>query len=435
MASRSLIHTLAVRTYSVLLELISLFFLPIGAVHPRVRRWGLPARRRPVSLPGGAPAGGTVWIHAASMGECKLLCRFVRLLDLASPGTTFVATTVTRTGLAYLEKHKPPSVTLLGLLPLDTIGRMRSLVRQCGVSRLWLLETELWPAMLWVCSRERIPVGVANARLEEGPYRRYRRLGVLFGPLMASLKPVLAQDETYAARYRSLGVRPEAVEVTGNLKAHVTIAPPTAAQRTALREMLGISAEEIVLTVGCAHPGEGAVVQQALRLLQDGGRRPRCVLVPRHREAVSDLLSELDDQARPFRVLEPSSEPWLTAVIDRYGVLDDLYALADIAVVGGTFVPVGGHNMWDAAQWGIPVIFGPHHQEQQQSCERLAAAGVGFEVDGARGLADAVTRLTGADRAPFIQACARLSEELVGGERTLLDILPGADGKGVRSGL
>jgi 3-deoxy-D-manno-octulosonic-acid transferase len=344
--------------------------------------------------------GPTVWIHAASLGECKLLCRFVRLLELRHPGAAYVATTVTRTGLGYLRLHAPENVTVLGLLPLDTVGRMRRMLRRFRVERLWLLETELWPSMLWACLHEGVPVGIANARMESGPRDRYRSLAVLFAPLLGSLDVVLAQDQCYADRYCSLGVDARRVRVVGNLKSHVTIALTPARQRDILRAALGIGPGETVLTVGCAHPGEGRVVRGALSCLRADGRGVRCLVVPRHREAVPVLCRELGD-ALVLQKSESVDTSWTVALVDQYGVLDDMYSLADVALVGGTFVDVGGHNVWDAAQFGIPVLFGPHHHAQARSCETLLAARVGFVAADGGGVAAHVSRLTGVGREAF----------------------------------
>lgn len=419
---KCVVAAILVHTYSATLSCAAAVLLPLSRVVPALRRWDLPARAR-VGRPQ-SPSGHTVWLHAASLGECKLLCRFVDLLERKHPGGTYVATVVTATGLAYLTEHAPPQLSVAGLFPLDTIGRMRAMVRQFGVRRVWIMETELWPSMIWACRAEDVPVGVVNGRIESGPWRTYRRFGQLFGPLVASLDVVLAQDERYAQRYRSLGLPAEKVHVVGNLKSRIAIARAPADKRRERRAALGIAPDETVLTAGCVHPGEGAVVRELVERLAADGLRCRAVVVPRHREAAASILAELGDGALRLEDTRTERTGWTTCLVDKYGILEDMYSIADIAVVGGTFVEVGGHNMWDAAQFGIPVLFGPVYHEQQQSCERLMRAGVGFMVDGAAGGVPVVRRLLNGDSRRFAEARDSLAAELSQAYGGLVELLP-----------
>ncbi len=416
------VAAILVHIYSATLSLAAALLLPLSRVAPALRRWELPSRTR-VGRPV-APCGATVWLHAASLGECKLLCRFAGLLERKHPGGAYVATAVTSTGLAYLSEHAPPSVNVIGLLPLDTIGRMRSVVRRFSVRRVWIMETELWPSMIWACHAEDVPVGVVNGRIESGPLRTYRRLGMLFVPLVASLDIVLAQDERYAQRYRCLGLPAERAHVVGNLKSRITIAPAPAGKRRERRAALGIAPDETVLTAGCVHPGEGAVVRELVAHLANGGLRCRAVVVPRHRDAAASIHAELGEDALLLEDTQTGHTDWSLCLIDRYGILEDMYGIADVALVGGTFVPVGGHNVWDAAQFGIPVIFGPSFHAQQRSCERLIRAGVGFTADDAREGASIVRRLLNGDRRRFAAARDSLAAELSEAHSGLVDLLP-----------
>jgi 3-deoxy-D-manno-octulosonic-acid transferase len=373
------------------------------------QRLSLPVLRRD-----GSGEARTVWLHAASLGECKLLCRFVGLLHEKHPDDRYVATATTRTGLEYLREHCPPVVLGVGYLPLDTVGMMKRMLVRCGVERVWLMETELWPSMLWACMRAGVPVGMANARLEERSARRMRALRPFLGPLFSSLDIVLAQDETYAERFRNLGVAQDRVRVAGNLKSRVLVENLDPDARLQMRQRMSLPNDAVVIAAGCVHPGEGSVIREALDLLGRDGMTCRCIVIPRHREAAQAVADELGNGV--LRLADTKADgDWTVCVVERYGVLEDMYGVADVAFVGGTFVRVGGHNVWEAARQGIPVLFGPFHHTQQQSCDRLREAMVGFMVSDARSMADTVSHLLGKGRAAFADArdelAARLSRE------------------------
>jgi 3-deoxy-D-manno-octulosonic-acid transferase len=413
----------AAYTCGFLVETLALCLLPLASIWHNVRRLELAERRRALTATADPAGRRCVWVHAASLGEAGLLCRFLSVLRERHPEDWYVVTCVTRNGLEYLRRHELPQVLGLGLMPLDSVGRMRELVHRFGVRRLWIMETELWPGMLWACLRSGVAVGIANARMEEKSRRGYQRFAWLMRPLFASLDLVLAQDERYATRFVAMGVARQRVRVMGNLKARVVIEPTPADLRRALRRRLGIGERELVLTAGCLHPGEGSVVRDALAHLRLRGCVLRCVVVPRHRERAAALAAELGEGT--LRLTGTSTDaPWEVCLIDKYGILDDMYSLADAAVVGGTFVPVGGHNPWDAARYGIPVFFGPLHHTQQQSCDRLRQAGAGFAVEGADDMARALSAVLDGGRAAFDTARNRLAAALAVEAHGLTDLLP-----------
>jgi len=416
--------SLAIRLYSALLGTAAVAMLPLSALLRSVRRWELRQRFGFAADRRSPDTGRVVWCHAASLGECKLMCRFVALASRRHPSDRYVLTAVTRTGVGYLRTHRPERTVAVGFLPVDTMWRMRALLRRFSVERVWIMETELWPCMLWMCRAQGVPVGVVNGRIEERPFGRYERFGVVMRPLLGSLDIVLAQDERYAARYRALGVRPDRLHIIGNLKANVSVDVVGAEQRRALRSGLGIGETETVITAGCLHPGEGSVVAEAMGTLAEMGTTCRWIVVPRHREAVAALQQELGESAVRLDDACMEVDGWKVAIVDRYGVLDDMYAMADAALVGGTFVDVGGHSLWDAARYGIPVAFGPRHYAQQASCDQLRRYGVGFEVASAAELAGRLHAVLGPEAEEFRRACEALSRRMNGEGDSFLDLLP-----------
>ncbi len=375
--------------YSILLEIAGILGESLLHFSPLAEAWNIRERRCVCPFRHGPVKSETVWLHAASMGESKLLVRFLSVLRTKHPGTTYLLTATTRTGVAYLRRVSGEDIAGIGFLPLDTFRLMRAMTSAFRVSRVWLLETELWPCMLWTCRRQGIPVGLVNARIEQDSLRRYQRFAWLVGPLFLHPDVILAQNRTYADRFSDLGIPPVRIRITGNLKSLVLVRPLSVEQRARHREVMGLSPPDRCITAGCIHPGEGRLIAEAIALLARWSYPVKCIVVPRHLKDASGLARELGNGV--IRLADAATGAgWSICQVERMGVLESLYEIADAAIIGGTFDETGGHNMWDAAQFGIPVIFGPAYYTQQESGDALYAAGVGFPVADAQGIARAI---------------------------------------------
>jgi 3-deoxy-D-manno-octulosonic-acid transferase len=398
--------------YSTVFECVRRLVLPFLAGVGRRKGWDLDRRQKmPSAVPGRGSGHTTAWVHAASLGEAKLLQQFLGMLEARNPDDRYVVTATTRSGVEYLERMKRPSIVAAGFLPLDTLPLMRALVKRFNVSRLWLLETELWPGMLWACFTAGIPVGMANARVEEKSFINYRRIGPLVRALMRKLDVVMAQNEIYAQRFLVLGVRLENLHIVGNMKGYIRIQRPAASERLQLRRRMNLSSADIVITAGCVHKGEGVVLHACLEGLKKRGRTCKCIAVPRYLEESTAIAQELGEGVVQLSECAVSSA-WECCVVAKLGVLEPMYKIADAAVVGGTFVNIGGHNVWEPARFGIPVFFGPSHHEQSASCEKLQAAGVGFNVSDAVELAAGLERTLWTDPGKFAGAEALFSDHI-----------------------
>jgi len=407
--------------YSFFLEAIRRCVLPFLGPVGRRKGWNLVERQRLPRVVRGHRSRAVVWVHAASLGEAKLLQRFLAMLEARNPDDCYVLTATTQSGVDYLERLKDPSVIAVGFLPLDTLPLMRSLLSAFGISRVWLLETELWPSMLHACFTAGIPVGIANARMEERSFTNYKRFSGVVRPFMRRLDVVLVQNDTYAGRFLKLGVRPESLHIVGNIKGYIRVGRPSGGERAALRRPLHLLDRDIVITAGCVHKGEGAVLRTCLDELTKRGRACKCVVVPRHLDESDAIARELGPAVR--RLHDPESgDIFEICLIEKLGILDAMYRLADAAIVGGTFEDIGGHNVWEAAQFGIPVFFGPHYYSQHSGCEKLLAAGVGFKAGDGKDLAAFAERVLWANPGKF-SAAVRLFAEQVNQQQRFVEPL------------
>jgi len=364
------------------------------------------------------PAGrGGIWIHGASVGEARIATGLARELRAARASLQLVGSARTLTGRAELARGAAVDAAILA--PLDFTSYVQRALDTLRPAVLTLVETELWPNLLHGCARAGIPVVVINGRLSERLMTRYRRLRGLYGPLLARLARVGAQSEQDASRFVELGLAPSAVVVTGNVK--YDLAPATAAGQHVARGLC-VDPGRPVLVAGSTREGEEALILDACAEVRRVHPDLLLILAPRHparMEPVARLL-----QARGLRVAR-CSQPGATAdghdvvLVDVLGLLASLYELAWVAFVGGTLVPIGGHNLLEPALAGRPVVFGPHTAAVAAPAAALVEAGAGLRVTGAAGLARAVAELI--ENAPRRLAMGRAAAGVVAAHRGALE--------------
>jgi len=326
------------------------------------------------------------WVHAASLGEAVAVQPFVRELARLRPGARLQLTTTTRSGRERLRAAGHDAV----LAPLDTPQAVRRFHRDVHPERLFLIETELWPHWLLEARRQRLPVAVVSARLSERSVLRYRRLGGELRSLVAGLAAVLCQGDEDQQRWRALGALPERTCVVGNLKSDGL--PEPVPDRALARRALGVEPRRPLLVLGNVRPGEPRLLVQAWRSLAPSLRSAwQVVAVPRHPRALSQLQSEAIGAGLTSLERGSPSDTWRWD--ERLGVLTQWYQAADVAFVGGSLAPYGGHNPMEAAACGAAVIMGEHDGSQRGSVRALERAGALWRVEDDRELARALEAL------------------------------------------
>jgi len=356
------------------------------SAHPSVEWAERTARVLPRVAPGGA------WIHGASVGEARIVRSLARELRRRRPPLPIAASCVTRTGRAQLPGA--PEVDAAFFVPLDLPGFPGRVLDALAPSVLVLVETELWPNLLHEAARRRVPAVLVNGRLAPEKMARYRRFTALYRPMLASFARIGAQSEEESARFVSLGASKDAVVVTGNVK--YDAAPPSVSAES-LRERFGIAAQRPVVVAGSTGAGEDALVLQAFRRARARVPELFLVLAPRHPERFESAAAEIAQAglelartSAPNRSVPPSHGVLL---VDTLGELAGLYRLASAAFVGGSLVPVGGHNLIEPAAAGAPVLFGPHTEHVAETAALLLSTGGARRVANASELAQAFGEL------------------------------------------
>jgi 3-deoxy-D-manno-octulosonic-acid transferase len=382
------------RLYSVVLALLALGYLPVflvrkvwGAGYPLALRERLGFLR----VPPPPSSGERFWVHAVSVGEVMAAVPLVQALRTRWPAADVVVSTVTATG-ERVARTRLPGATAIVTFPLDLRGPAGRAVRRIGARCFVSLETELWPNLLRVLRRAGVPAVLANGRISDRSYRRYRLVRGLFRRVLADVALFGMQSEEDARRIISLGALPERVVVTGNLKME---APGGDAGAERLWRRLLHLGEAPVLVAGSTHRGEEPLVLDAFLGVRRGLRELRLVLAPRHPERLDE--AETLTRERGLRVVRrsrvASGQTAEVILLDTVGELASLYGVADVIFVGGSLVPAGGHNVIEPALHGKPVIFGPYMTNFREAARLLLEAGGGVQVRDVGELTATVERL------------------------------------------
>lgn len=350
------------------------------------RRWG---ERFGLFPP--LPAGGCLWLHAVSVGETRAALPLIRALQARYPELPLLVTTTTPTGSRQVRQALGNTVFHV-YTPYDLPGVIRRFLNRTRPRLAVIMETELWPNLLRGCRSAGVPVIVANARLSERSARRYGKLPGLTASLLSDTTLIAAQTEAEADRFRALGA--PRVLVMGNLKYDLTLPPGLPEQGRELRRRLG--EQRPVLIAASTHTGEDEQVLDALARLRRDDPGLLLILVPRHPERFNDVAELCRRRGlavvrrREGQICTPVTAVFLG---DTMGELLLFYAAADIAFVGGSLAPTGGHNVLEPALLGLPVLFGPHMFNFLEASQRLQEAGAAWPVADAAELAAAAGRL------------------------------------------
>ena len=338
-----------------------------------------------------APAGiaqvPVIWVHAVSVGEVRASVPLVRALQAEFPGGEFVLTCMTAAGREALDQVYGDSVRK-AWLPYDYPFAVRGFLDATRPALGVLIETEVWINLLAACRARSIPVVLSSARMSARSCRGYARLAPLTRPAFEGLAAVCAQSEVDATRIASLGAH--RVTVAGNLKFDVL---PDAAQAAAGATFKVTLAGRPVLLLSSTRDGEERMLLEALAPRLPA--RTLVVVVPRHPQRFDEVVALVAEcglkAARRSR--GEAVQDIQVLVGDTMGEMPFYYALADVAVIGGSLLPLGGQNLIEACAQAVPVVIGPHTFNFSQATRAAVAAGAAIQVEDANGAADVASRL------------------------------------------
>ena len=338
-----------------------------------------------------------LWVHAVSVGETRAAVPLLKVLKEHYPEHLLVLSHVTETGRNIAQGIQ--EVDLCLFFPYDISWVVKRVLRQLRPSLIAIVETEIWPNLVHRAEAAGVPVVLVNGRISDRSFPRYRLLRHWLRPVLDCFSSFCMQSEQDAVRIRALGASAERVQVTGNLKFDMNIDSSTVTDSQQLRHALRLPTAGSVLVAGSTHEGEERLIAEVFGRLRHAGFELSLVMAPRHPErctAVAEVLSSCGLEVRLASGISTQSPPLTTGevlLVDSVGQLLKYYGAADLIVVGGSFVPVGGHNILEAALVGKPVLFGPYMANFKDIARKVLEGGAGVQVTQGEELFRALCRL------------------------------------------
>lgn len=333
-----------------------------------------------------------VWVHAASLGEVKGIAPLLASLQDMMP---LVGSTTSATGLAEIQKHLPDA----GILPFDARSVLDAHIAALKPKLLVINETELWPNLLFSAFAAQIPVMLVNARISDKSFPRYKRIFWLTRRMLQPMRKILAQTEEDRRRLIALGANQEKIQVTGSTKYDTASLVLSEEQRAQEVERYGLNPSAPCILAGSVREGEYEQVVQAYLRVREKLPSMQMIIAPRHPEYFQAVADYLGAASIPFilrseqRQNSDSKQIAPVLLLDTVGELSQFYPLANVAFVGGTLVPIGGHNPLEAASAGVPILIGPHTQNVRELVTELCAEGAAVVVDDSESLSEAILQI------------------------------------------
>ena len=336
------------------------------------------------------PDGPLVWIHGASVGESLSALPIIDRLQSRFSGVSVLVTTGTLTSARLLSQLLPEGA-FHQFVPLDTPRAVKRFLNHWRPDVALFMESELWPNLILRTAERGIPMALLNARMSQGSFNRWLKARGPAKVMLGAFDLCLAQDTDIVGRLESLGARN--VSIIGNLK---YAAPPLSFDDHALEMLQDMMRGRRIWLASCTHDGEERIAGHVHATLKESYPEAMTLLVPRHPARGPEIANLLADMGHKVALrsrgetVTPKTDIY---VADTLGELGLFYRAADIAFIGATLVPKGGHNPLEAARLNCAILYGPHTDNNITIYRELAAAGAAIQVVGRDQLAREVASL------------------------------------------
>ncbi|MFW5905941.1 MAG: 3-deoxy-D-manno-octulosonic acid transferase [Desulfobia sp.] len=334
------------------------------------------------------PAGKTprIWLHALSVGEVASVITLVRKIRREIPEAIILFSCTTSSGEDYARASLKDDADFVFAFPFDIFWLVERYIRSISPHLFILVETDFWPNYLSRLKKHNVPTLLVNSRISARSHRSYQYLRPVFLPMFMTFDCLAVQRRLDRKNIIDIGVPAEKVIQLGNLKYAGILLNEEGGGESIRREDFGIPAEALVLVAGSTHPGEEEMILDFFQTVAGGSADLRVIIAPRKVERSSKVLEKAGEYGFSCRLKSsPPAPDTQVLILDTLGELAEIYGLADLAFVGGSLVPEGGHNPLEPAALGKSVLFGPYMEEfydiSSEMVEEEAAVQVGSAAD------------------------------------------------------
>jgi 3-deoxy-D-manno-octulosonic-acid transferase len=341
--------------------------------------------------------GKRIWIHALSVGEVLSALPLVEKLTELFGCRNIIFSASTRTGFEIANSLLKGKTQFVFFFPYDLLFSVKIIANRIKPDLVIIVETDIWPNFLFEMESRKVPVILVNARLSERSFRGFRRFLFFTKPLFAKFRTICTQTAEDARRFALLGLHEKAILITGNIKFDQADSQVTDTEIRTLRESLNIAESGTLIVAGSTHEGEEQILSAAFLQLKKLYPDNILLIVPRDPARGISVCRLFRNSGFSAVTLSESKEILSDSlgtdviVIDRIGLLRKLYALADIAFVGGSLLPFGGHNPLEPAAFSKPILFGPYMSDFKEIAAMLRASGGALQVCDAESFYKAAT--------------------------------------------
>lgn len=338
-------------------------------------------------------SGRRLWLHAVSVGEVvagkAVLAEWIKL----EPDARILVSTVTETGQKKARELLTKEAREFIYYPIDFSPVVNRFLAHFDPKVYIFMETEIWPNFLRSAAARGVKIFLANGKLSERSFKHWMKVRGLFRGTFDAITAACVQTDRDREKFTALLGRPECISVTGNCKLDSSGSPITEEERIELLARLKLPHNAPVIVMGSSHSGEEDIILNAWEVVRRNNPDVRLIIAPRHPERFESVARQLAERGIRFsRFTEPAVENPEVILVDTIGALARLYGLGQFAIVGGSFVPIGGHNLLEAAVHRIPVLYGPHMHKQPEILKIFQEGGGGIQVS-AKDLASRMEQL------------------------------------------
>jgi 3-deoxy-D-manno-octulosonic-acid transferase len=323
-----------------------------------------------------------VWIHALSVGETLASVELVKTLRKSMPHRRIYFSVSTATGFDEAQKHLADQTDVIFFYPYDLLFVVRKILRQVSPSLFILVESDIWPTFLLELKKMSIPAILVNARLSSSSFAGYKKLSWIMKPVLNSFSRICAQSVEQGNRFVQIGVKPDKICITGNIKFDKKTDHVSLQNVVSIRKSLAISETQKIFLAGSTHPGEESILLESFVRLKSTFSDLLLIIVPRNPDRADEIcrLASISGLVAKKMSREKSDFPDVV-VVDSMGILSKLYAIADVAFVGGSLAAFGGHNPLEPAAFEKPIMFGPDMSDFPEISQMLLDAGGAIVVE------------------------------------------------------